>query len=68
MSSDVASACVEICVDSNQPRYRVQDGSWPNHKNKKIVLHQKLRKLELYKVNLSKFSKKIPKIFLLFVA
>ena len=31
-------------------------------KNKKIFPHQKLRKLELYKVNLSKFSKKVSKI------
>ena len=25
-------ACFEICVETNQPRYRLQDGSWPNHK------------------------------------
>ena len=25
-------ACFEICVETDQPRYRVQDGSWPNHK------------------------------------
>ena len=25
------SACVEICVETSQPRYRAQDGSWPNH-------------------------------------
>ena len=27
------SACIEICFETRQPRYRVQDGSWPNHKN-----------------------------------
>ena len=23
-----------VLTRTNQPRYRVQDGSWPNHKNK----------------------------------
>ena len=22
-----------VCFDMDRPRYRVQDGSWPNHKN-----------------------------------
>ena len=26
-------ACFEICVETDQPRYQLQDGSWPNHKN-----------------------------------
>ena len=41
MFKNVLIACVEICVDADRqtdrqtdrPRYRVQDGSWPNHKN-----------------------------------
>ena len=39
------SACVEICVDADRQadrqtdrrRYRVQDGSWPNHRNGYLV-------------------------------
>ena len=27
------SACIKICFETRQPRYRVQDGLWPNHKN-----------------------------------
>ena len=30
-------ACFEMCVETNQPRYRVQDGSWPNHKKESIL-------------------------------
>ena len=38
-------ACFEICVETERPRYRLQDDSWPNHKKCVCVIMSEEKKI-----------------------